>query len=1247
MKKRGLLPKRILSAGLGLALMLGAPVGSLAALSSNGLSTVQAASAVTRSSIHDGAILHAFCWNFNTIKENMADIAAAGYTAVQTSPINECLAIHPGMALYGETEDEGRWYYHYQPTDWKIGNYQLGSRDEFKAMCDEADKYGIGVIVDIAPNHTTPVYEEVSDDLKAAAGGEDALYHIGTKVEDGDQGGMRYDDRISVTYDAMGGLPDVDTENAGFQQYFYEFLEDCIDCGADGFRIDTAKHIALPDDGVAEEYAGQEGRNNFFPNMKSAIDAYGSKDYADLFVYGEVLDGDVARLAAYQDMLGGTVASNYGGAIRNAVSSGSVSVKKLQNYKISDDTSTGTTYTADSNKLVTWVESHDNYINDNTYREVDDREVLLGWAIIAAREDGTPLFFSRPDGSDASNPWGNNRMGVAGSDIYKAPEVAAVNKFRTAMEGQVENLRNPGNNSSVLMIERGDKGVVIVNAGESDFTLDSQTNLADGTYLDSVKGEDNLYTVADGQISGTIPAKSVVVLYELADGDYSTLFFHNTDNWSSVSAVVGDKIYSCENQGYSWWKVTIPEKTFKVKFVGDDKESAEFSISETSGRYMTAKSKKLYGSKAEAEESLNITTKTIYFLNSEEWKSVNAYAWIDEPNFKELFGGWPGQACDSDEGYWVRATVKMIGDSDFNIIFNGDGGQTVNIGITKDADDLYIVPEDKNGNGNFEVSRYTSRKAAEEATGIGADSITVYYYNACDWDTVGVYTWGDLDLGGWPGLECEYEGDGWWKKTINATPSSNLNIIFNNHVQGDDGKRQTEDMKADSLKTVYFIGAKYKYTSKEAALYALEHDDLKLEKNLHPELDPKEETEKKLKDIEEEVDPTESQTKVYIKLDVDKFPEGAYFYAWKEGVGDVDGVGGWPGLEMTHIGNGWHSVNIPSYLLQDEKGDLAEVELAEEDLEEELAEDELAEEKLVEEDALEELAEISDEEPVEESVEDEAENKSAVDEIVDAVDVIIEFVSDIVNPTPEVVAAEHKTFIDGIHVIVNNNDGYQEDDVNERVTTYRPSDEELKQVEETVEPAPAPAPAPAAGGQTGSQETPTPAPAPASSSSQPSSSSASSSSSSSSSASSSSASSISSASSQTAQQSAAVANSATPATIADAQTPLAAPEVQVAQADTSKTNKTGKTVEKAEDTKLTDEITEEKTELENTTTETVEQSDETELRDSDSSDVSIQDTETPLVADASTTNPATVVGIIIAALLALSAAGVVVYRTRK
>ena len=88
------------------------------------------------------AILHAWSWNFKNIADNMKKIADAGYSMVQTSPVQQCWNPEgsKGM-LFSENEKEGQWYFYYQPTDWKIGNHIVGTRDEMKQMMDSAAKY--------------------------------------------------------------------------------------------------------------------------------------------------------------------------------------------------------------------------------------------------------------------------------------------------------------------------------------------------------------------------------------------------------------------------------------------------------------------------------------------------------------------------------------------------------------------------------------------------------------------------------------------------------------------------------------------------------------------------------------------------------------------------------------------------------------------------------------------------------------------------------------------------------------------------------------------------------------------------------------------------------------------------------------------------------------------------------------------------------------------------------------------------
>ena len=207
---------------------------------------------------NDDVILHAWSWSFDTIASNMKNIADAGFNYVQTSPANTCFfGEDGGMALYSQPDDsvKGKWYYYYQPIDWKIGNHLLGTRDQFKAMCDSAAKYGVKIIVDVLPNHTAVDHSAVTAALDSAVGGHDKLFHANGLTDITD-----YNDRYQCTTGKMGGLPDVNTENPDFQHYYMQYVNDLLACGARGFRYDTAKHIGLPSDpldSLAE-------RNNFW-----------------------------------------------------------------------------------------------------------------------------------------------------------------------------------------------------------------------------------------------------------------------------------------------------------------------------------------------------------------------------------------------------------------------------------------------------------------------------------------------------------------------------------------------------------------------------------------------------------------------------------------------------------------------------------------------------------------------------------------------------------------------------------------------------------------------------------------------------------------------------------------------------------------------------------------------------------------------------------------------------------------------
>lgn len=442
----------------------------------------------------DGAILHAFCWSFNTIKENMKDIAEAGFSTVQTSPANKCNGEGTPMQLNGDGDgSNGAWWWHYQPTDWQIGNYQLGSRDDFKAMCAEAKKYGVKIIVDVLPNHTTPDTGNIAQGFWDAVGGRDNMYHANATHNI-----TAWTDRYECTTANMGGLPDVNTENKAFQEYYLKYCNDVIECGGSGFRYDTAKHIGVPSD--PKDAKAQE--NDFWPvaSGQKAVNGVTLANKDNLFIYGEVLQDQGIPYEEYASYMNMT-ASSYGGKIRERVKNKSFNAGDIGNWEH-----------ATPDRIVTWVESHDTYFNNHESGWMSDWQIRMAWAAITARAGGTPLFFSRPDGSNGSqgNYVGNNVLGAKGNDQFKDPEVKAVNKFRNAMVGQKEYLRNPNGNNQILQIDRGTKGTCIINLGDGT-DINSETTMADGSYKDQVSG--NTFTVSGGKISGKLEGGKVACIY--------------------------------------------------------------------------------------------------------------------------------------------------------------------------------------------------------------------------------------------------------------------------------------------------------------------------------------------------------------------------------------------------------------------------------------------------------------------------------------------------------------------------------------------------------------------------------------------------------------------------------------------------------------------------------------------------------------------------------------------------------------
>lgn len=442
---------------------------------------------------NENVILHVWSWNFPEIARSMHEIADAGYTMIQTSPVQPHYAPEGScVEIFDPKVKKGNWYYYYQPTDWKVGNKILGSKEQMQAMLDSAAKYNVRVIVDVLPNHTAFDIDAVSPEFYKAVGGRDKMFH---------SNGLRpisnYQDRTECTLMGVGGLPDVNTENPDFQKYYMQFVNELLRMGVRGFRYDTAKHIGVHSDpkdkGVKE--------NDFWDvalGRKAVKGVRMTLPEDSLFIYGEVLQDKGVPEAEYADYMGQT-ASSYGHVLREALDKRSANGVDLKNWH----------HEAAPEYLTTWVESHDTYCNANESAHLTDDQIRTAWVFLTARQNGTPLFFSRPAGSTRDNYFGNNVLGARGNDEFKHPEVAAVNKFRHAMRGQKEDLQF-SDDGQVWLVNRGKKGAAVVNVGSFANFVNLPTGLPDGTYRDKVYGQE--FKVKKGRLTGALSPDRTYIL---------------------------------------------------------------------------------------------------------------------------------------------------------------------------------------------------------------------------------------------------------------------------------------------------------------------------------------------------------------------------------------------------------------------------------------------------------------------------------------------------------------------------------------------------------------------------------------------------------------------------------------------------------------------------------------------------------------------------------------------------------------
>ena len=681
-----------------------------------------------KDNIQDGVILHCFDWTLADIQEEIPNIAKAGFTAVQTSPVHE-------RAGKGSV-----WYDVYRPYDYKIGN-GLGTEADLKALCAKAHEYGVKVIVDVVANHTD--HPNVAERLK-----DESLYHERFGVGN-------WHNRHEVTF-GMIGMWDLDTNNPTVQAIIKQYIQDLKACGVDGIRWDAIKHIGLPSEG-----------DSF---MKNVVDQ-------EMYNYGEILDStggdDNVLFPEYQTYMSITD-NGYGNGFANSFAGGSIN-ESVGNFNQRN---------AKTEKLVYWGESHDTYANDGGESKEKSQNVIdRAYAVVAGNNGATALYFSRP----AQKAKNDIRFGDKGSVHFKDAEVAQVNHMHNVCAGE-PNYYVKGNGVCAQVRKSG--AIIVLGSGsDRDVTVANGAGdgkwLKSGTYKDMVGG--GAFTVNASTISGHVGESGIAVIYNAGPIVLTPEVIFNPADGTAFSDETLTVTATPLNAVSAWIQVNGGAKqTFtaaKQFTVGADVAygknvtitwGATDKAGKTETGSVTYKKVKAYVPELGKADEISCFLETskaaaaVYvFDNTVNPTPEYAGKWNDAINTKLPLVGKSVSGKNVFKWTYDGPLTKVP----THIIFvDGNGNKLSQI-------DQEFVNHGYYVDGTYST---TVTKVHEDEI---VDPEYVYYDNASNWENVYCYFYnGKTSSSVWPGVKMTYDASashngktGWYKATI---PTAYLNAKF-------------------------------------------------------------------------------------------------------------------------------------------------------------------------------------------------------------------------------------------------------------------------------------------------------------------------------------------------------------------------------------------------------------------------------------------------------------------------------------
>ncbi|MFC8451599.1 alpha-amylase family protein, partial [Kitasatospora sp. NPDC057223] len=416
-------------------------------------------------------IANLFEWNWNSVATECTTVLGPkGYGAVQVAPPADSIKLngaHP-------------WWEVYQPVSYGL-NSRMGTEAQFKSMVTACHNAGVKVYADAVINHTAGVNQTSTSSYGGSSFNTSSYtysnipysradFHGSPPCPNADLSITDWNNVTQVQECQLVSLSDVNTESDYVRGKVAGYLNSLVDAGVDGFRVDTAKHIAQTD----------------MTNILSRVHdtTWGGRPY----VYQEIFPGGSGQLAAAAFEGNGSVLEfTYASKLSQQFNGNIANLKTFgQSWGLEP-----------SDKSAVMVTNHDLERDQTTLTYNSGAKYNLAHIFELAWNYGTPQVYSgfRYNDKDDSPPADANGYVTdvnCTNNTWTCTDrnqgIANMVGWHNAAKGQaVANWWDNGNNT--IAFSRGDKAWVAINNSSAAVTQSFTTGLAAGTYCDVIHGD--------------------------------------------------------------------------------------------------------------------------------------------------------------------------------------------------------------------------------------------------------------------------------------------------------------------------------------------------------------------------------------------------------------------------------------------------------------------------------------------------------------------------------------------------------------------------------------------------------------------------------------------------------------------------------------------------------------------------------------------------------------------------------------